>query len=407
MGKNFYHLWFSQILSQVTVNMMNFLLLARLFHVTGSAIATSLLWVAYALPAIFFGPIGAGLADFVSRRKTLLITNLLQSLAVLLYILSYNYSIFSTFVVVIIYSLLNQFYVPAESASLPSAVSKNKLPKANSMFFITQQIALIVGFGFAGIIEKFIGFEGALIICAVNLFLAFISVSFLPNFAPRKIIPEDREEIMKAFFNHIIEGYLFIKNRKTIIYSLGLLFLIQVGLAMIFVNLPVIALEILKVATSYVGVLVVVPAGIGATIGSIYINKLIKKGWRKKKIINMGLIALGVGVFAIAWAIPFIPAPLRFISGPILIVLIGFGFIAVNIPTLTFLQEIVPVWLRGRVFGNLYFLITITTIFPIIFSGIISEFFGVKTLLTMLSIGVILVLSYSVRSGQRLIDENF
>lgn len=407
MSKYFYYLWTSQILSQVTVNMMNFLLLSKLFNTTGSTIATSLLWVSYALPTIFFGPIGAGVADFISRRKTLLITNLLQSLIIFLYIFAYDYSIFLLFSVVTIYSLLNQFYVPAELAFLPSVTTKDKLPKANSLFFLTQQIALIVGFGFAGIIEKFLGFEGTLIVCSLNLFIAFICVSFLPNFAPRKKIPETLEDIMRVFFNHIIEGYKFIKNRKTILYPLGLLFAIQAGLAIIFANLPIISVEILKVSTAYVGLLVVVPAGIGATLGSIYINRLIKTGWRKKKIIDIGLAAIGIGVLMIAWAIPFIPAILRFISGPILIILVGFGFIAVNIPTLTYLQEVVPTWLRGRVFGNLYFLITLTTILPIIFSGIVSEFFGVKTLLTMLSFGVILILCYSIRSGQKLIEENF
>ena len=48
----FVHLWTSQILSQLTINIMNFLLLIRLFEHTGSTIATSLLWAAYALPAI-------------------------------------------------------------------------------------------------------------------------------------------------------------------------------------------------------------------------------------------------------------------------------------------------------------------------------------------------------------------
>ena len=69
MSRNFKLLFISQILSQVTVNMMNFLLLARLFEATGSSIATSLLWVSYALPTIFFGPIGAGIVDLVSRKN--------------------------------------------------------------------------------------------------------------------------------------------------------------------------------------------------------------------------------------------------------------------------------------------------------------------------------------------------
>ncbi|HCR36466.1 hypothetical protein A2130_02040 [Candidatus Woesebacteria bacterium GWC2_33_12] len=399
MGKNFYYLWVSQILSQVTVNMMNFLLLAKLFNATGSSIATSLLWVSYALPAIFFGPIGAGVVDLVSRRKTLVITNLLQAVVIFLYIFGHNYSVFLLFAVVLSYSFLNQFYVPAENASLPSVISKEKLPKANSLFFLTSQLALVIGFGFAGIIEKLVGFEGSLIIASSMLFIAFLSVYLLPNVTPRKKLPTDWEALMKVFFDHLIEGYKFIKTKKTVLYPLILLFFIQVGLSIITANLPSIAKEILHISTSYVGLLVVVPAGIGATIGSISVSKLLKVGWRKKQIIDLSLAILGLSVMGLVFG--------KLISTPILVLLVGMGFIGVNIPTLTFLQENTPQWLRGRVFGNLWFLITIATIFPIIFSGVVSEFFGVKTLLTIMSLGVILILMYSIRNGQKLIEENF
>ncbi len=399
MSKNFKLLWISQILSQVTVNMMNFLLLAKLFESTGSSIATSLLWVTYALPTIFFGPIGASIVDLVSRRKILMLTNFLQSLVIFLYIFSHEYSLFLLFAVVVAYSFLNQFYVPAESASLPSLVTRSKLAKANSIFFLTQQLSLIIGFGFAGIIQKLIGFEGALIICSSALFIAFVSVYYLPDVSPSKKLPSNFEDLMKTFFNHIIEGYKFIKGNNTVLYPLTLLFTIQVGLAIVTVNLPVIATEILHTSVAYVGLLVVVPAGIGATIGSIIITKLTKNKWRKKKIIDISLGLLGLSVLGLVFG--------KIFTAPILVILVGIGFIGVNIPTLTYLQEVTPTWLRGRVFGNLWFLITLATIFPIIFSGVVSEFFGVKTLLTIMSIGVILILTYSLRSGQKLIEENF
>lgn len=398
MTKNFRLLWISQILSQVTVNMMNFLLLARLFEVTGSSIATSLLWVSYALPTIFFGPIGAGIVDLVSRRKILVITNLLQALVIFMFIFSHKYSIFLLFAVVVAYSFLNQFYVPAESASLPSLVSKNKLPKANSLFFLTQQLSLIVGFGFAGIIQKFLGFEGSLILCSILLAFASVSVYFLPSMNPTKKLPDNFEDLMKTFFNHIIEGYKFIKNKKTILYPLLLLFIIQVGLAIITANLPAIAKEVLHSSMDYVGLIVVVPAGIGATIASVIVTKLIKNKWRKKKIIDMSLGLLGLSVTGLVFG---------GVMTPILVTIVGIGFVGVNITTLTFLQEVTPEWLRGRVFGNLWFMIAIATIFPLIFSGVISEFFGVKTLLSIMAIGVIVILSFSLHKGQKLIEQNF
>lgn len=399
MPLNFYLLWSSQILSQITLNVMNFLLLARLFNTTGSTIATSLLWVSYSLPTIFFGPFGASLADLFSRRKTLMITNLLQSLVILLFIFTHNSSIFLLFAVVVAYSFLNQFYVPAEMAALPSIVSEAKLPKANSMFFFTQQLSLIIGFGFAGLIEKWVGFSGALAVCSGSLFAAFLSVSFLPKLNPIKKAPNNFDQLIKVFLNHILEGYQFIKVNKKVLFPLGLLFVIQVGLAIVTSNLPVIAKQILKTDVSLVGLYIVVPAGIGAAIGSVVINRLTKRKWRKKSMIEIGLGLLGLSLFALVYG--------NLIVASLFVILIGIGFVTVNIPTLTFLQENTPNWLRGRVFGNLFFLITIATIFPVIFSGVISEFFGVKTLLSILAIGVILILSFSIHKGQKLIQENF
>lgn len=399
MSLNFYLLWSSQILSQITLNVMNFLLLARLFNTTGSTIATSLLWVSYSLPTIFFGPVGASLADLFSRRKTLMITNLLQSLVIFSFIFTHSYSIFLLFAVVVAYSFLNQFYVPAEMAALPSIVSESKLAKANSMFFLTQQLSLVVGFGFAGLVEKWVGFNGALIICSVALFIAFIAVSFLPKLNPIRKTPHNFEELIKVFLNHILEGYQFIKVNKKVLFPLGLLFAIQVGLAIVTSNLPIIAKEILKTDVSFVGLYIVVPAGIGAAIGSVVINKLVKRKWRKKNMIEIGLGLLGISLLALVYG--------NLIVAPIFVILIGIGFVTVNIPTLTFLQENTPSWLRGRVFGNLFFLITISTIFPVIFSGVISEFFGVKTLLSIIAISVILILSFSLHKGQKLIQENF
>lgn len=399
MPTKFFLLWISQILSQITLNMMNFLLLARLFEATGSSIATSLLWVSYALPTIFFGPIGASVADLVSRRKTLMITNFLQAFVIFVFIFTHSYSIFLLFAVIILYSFLNQFYVPAEMASLPSLVSESKLAKANSMFFLTQQLSLIVGFGFAGLIQNWIGFEGSLIFCSAALFAAFVSVSFLPKLNPEKKIPKNWEAIIKVFLNHILEGYRFIRKMKSILYPLVLLFLIQVGLTIVTANLPIIASEVLHVPATLAGLYIVVPAGIGATIASILVPRLIKRNWRKKRMIDVSLGLVGVSILGLVFGIN--------ITAPIFVILVGLGFVGINIPTLTFLQEVTPDWLRGRVFGNLFFLITLSTIFPVIFSGVISEFFGVKTLLTIMGVGVILILAYSLRNGQRLIKDNF
>jgi MFS family permease len=403
----FINLWFSQILSQLTVNIMNFLLLTKLFTSTGSTIATSLLWVAYALPAILVGPIGAASVDIISRRKTLMITNLLQSLTIFGFLLTNQSSIFILYAVVLLYSLFNQFYVPAESSSLPSLVAKNQYAHANSLFFITQQSSLVLGFALAGILQGFIGFTLSLALCAVFLFLAFVSTVFLPEIKPSRKVPAAFDKLLGLFFQSIYEGYKFINNNHAILFPLILLLGMQVSLAVIIVNLPVIATQILNVSVNYVGFLVVVPAGIGAIIGSFIIPRRLKKDWRKKSVIEVGAALLSFGILLLVFLIPLIPIVLRLVFEPIFVVLIGFGYICVTIPTLTHLQEATPLWLRGRVFGNLWFLTTIATIFPVIFSGVITQLFGIKTLLVILMLATMYVFYYSKRNGQRFISEHF
>jgi MFS family permease len=379
--------------------MMNFLLLARLFVITGSSIATSFLWLSYALPSIFFGPIGAASVDLVSRRKILMLTNLLQAATVFTYIFIFENSIYLLYLIVLLYSFFNQFYIPAESSSVPSLVSKKDLPQANGLFIITQQFALVIGMGLAGIIQKILGFSGSLILCSTFLFLAFISVSFLPEMKPSTKIPQSIDKFLVTFFKSIYEGYKFIKNSKPILIALGFILAIQVSLAMVVVNLPVIATQVLRISIEYAGIAIVIPAGIGAILSSLVITRYLKRGWRKKVVIEYSLLIAALAIFLLI-TLPLVVLPL-------LLFMLGASFVGFSVPTITFLQEKTPEWLRGRVFGNLWFLVSISTVFPVLFSGLITEFFGVKLLLIGIAAGTFLAFLYSRAHGQALIEENF
>jgi MFS family permease len=402
----FLYLWVSQILSQVTVNVMNFLLLAHLYTTTHSSIATSLLWVAYSLPALIIGPFGSASVDLFSRRKMLMVTNLLQAATVFVYIFINQQSIFVLYAIVLTYSVLNQFYGPAESASLPSTVGKNMLAQVNTLFLMTQQAALILGFGFAGILQRTIGFNGTLILCASFLFIAFISVSFMEEVKPKKHLPGEFEKALKTFFDSIVEGYRFISQNKSVLFPLMILLGVQAALAIVVVSLPVISSQILNISVNYSGVSIVVPAGIGALLGSFFIPRMIKKGWRKKKLIEVGLGLISFSLLTLSLGIPFLPLAFRISITSLLIIMTGIAFVGINVPALTFLQESTPNWFRGRVFGSLWFMTVLITIFPVLFSGAITEIFGVKILLALMAVGTFFALLYSMKRGQGLIEEH-
>lgn len=397
-NKQFLYLWASQVLSQMTINLMNFVLLLKLFASTGSTVATSLLWIAYALPAVFAGPIGAASVDIFEKRKILMITNFLQSALIFSFAFFHPSRIFLLYGVVVGYSFLNQFYVPAEASSLPYLVQKKNLPVANGLFFITQQVSLILGYGVAGFFYKYMGMKNTLYLCAFFLLLAFLSVSLLRRISKNRKISSEFEKSFSTFFARIIEGYTFIKNNNSVLIPFAILMSFQIGLSISTVVIPVLAEDVFGIDIASAGVAVIVPAAIGAITSAVFIPRLISHGWRKRKIITNSIRLMLLGLATLALLVPqfnnvLIRLPLAFL----VMIVLGFSFVGVVVPSQTYLQEATPGGLRGRVFGNYWFLVTIATIFPIIFAGSVAEVFGIRILLLAFMFILAITLFFSAK----------
>lgn len=404
-NKNFTYIWISQMFSQVTINIMNFVLLTRLFEVTGSAISTSLLWVAYALPAILIGPFASGFIDLIDKKLILVAANFLQSLTIFLYALSSQSSIFVLYEVVFIYSFLNQFYVPSETSTLTKVLEKKDLAHGNSLFFITQQSSLVLGFALAGLLKSLLGFQDTLFLCSALVFVAFLSTTLLPKTKPAKIVPEGVEKAFFTFFDHIKEGYEYIKNERKVLTPVLLLLGFQVALQLCVVQFPILAQNILSIPLNAAGIYILVPAGIGAVTGAITLPKLLKrKEIRKKMLIDMSLILIFSSLLALTFIAPLFLGIVKRILSLLSFISLGYGFVGILIPSQTFLQESTPEDMRGRVFGNFVFLVTSISVLPVLFSGTIVEVFGIKFLLFTLSLFVITVFVFSKKYGDKFLN---
>ena len=400
-NKKFKYIWISQIFSQLTINIMNFVLLIRLFEVTGSAISTSLLWVAYALPAILVGPFASAVVDLVDKRKMLIFTNLFQALVILIFGFAANSSIFFLYEVVFLYSLLNQFYVPSETSTLAFVLKKDKLVHGNSLFFITQQGSLVAGFALAGLLNALLGFNNTIFLCSAFLFIAFISTLFLPSLKSENEIPKGFETAVFGFFKHIGDGYAFIKSERKVLTPVLLLIGFQVALQVVIVQFPTLAKNILNIPLNSAGIYMLVPAGIGAVFGALFIPKILKRDVRKKTLIDAALLTMAISLLFLTFIVPLFAYIFRFILSFLTLVAIGFGFVAILVPSQTFLQESTPPGLRGRVFGNFSFLVITISVLPVVFSGSIVEIFGIKSLLLLLSVFIFTVYGFSKRFGDR------
>jgi len=384
--KNFIKIWSSQILSQLTVNLLNFVLIIKIFENTNSTVAVSLFWFFWALPAIFLGPFSGTLIDFLGTRKILILSNLSQALVVLLYLPVRN-SIWPIYSILLLYSFLNQFYLPAEAATLPGAVNRKLLPSANSLFLFTTYASLILGYGLAGPLIKLIGRQFPFVIGSLMLILAALAVRLLPSQTFSKINHKISSQYLPDFFKKLNEGYQFIRYNPTVLFPLLILVFSQIILSILLVLAPALIVKILNTDLINISSRLVLPIGIGGILGMITTVKLLKN-IRKRYLINTGFFLLSFSLFFLVLAVPHFPQYFKILSEIVLGLICGFAFSLFTVPTQTLLQEKTPDNLRGRVFGVLGFLITLSSVLPVLFAATIGEFLG--------EIWVILILATAI-----------
>jgi len=384
--KNFIKIWSSQILSQLTVNLLNFVLIIKIFENTNSTVAVSLFWFFWALPAIFLGPFSGTLIDFLGTRKILILSNLSQALVVLLYLPVRN-SIWPIYSILLLYSFLNQFYLPAEAATLPGAVNRKLLPSANSLFLFTTYASLILGYGLAGPLIKLIGRQFPFVIGSLMLILAALAVRLLPSQTFSKINHKISSQYLPDFFKKLNEGYQFIRYNPTVLFPLLILVFSQIILSILLVLAPALIVKILNTDLINISSRLVLPIGIGGILGMITTVKLLKN-IRKRYLINTGFFLLSFSLFFLVLAVPHFPQYFKILSEIVLGLICGFAFSLFTVPTQTLLQEKTPDNLRGRVFGVLGFLITLSSVLPVLFAATIGEFLGEIWVILILAIAI-------------------
>lgn len=385
--KNFRYLWISQILSQLTVNIVTFAILTQVYNSTRSSVAVSLLWLAFSVPIFLLGPFSGSLVDRFDLKRTMVITNALQGISILLLLLS-GQNIFYMYTIVLIYSALDRFYIPAQGAAVPWLVPVSLLPTANGLFFLTQQASLLVGFGLGGIFLAVLGLPLTIICSTIFLFIAALAAQKLPT---RKLKSFKKSENgFRQFFNDIYEGYSLVNSNILLRYPIGLIMFLQTFVTVVAVLLPSFAYETLHIGLHGASTIMIIPAALGA-LSTSYLLPRILNSTRKRRVIEWGLAGAGISLFTISFSgyFPFLPQIIMII---ICAIVVGSSVAASMIPANTLIQEYAPHDFSGRVFGLLGFLATVASLLPLMIIASLADIFGTQIIFTILSIFMIITL---------------
>lgn len=383
-NKNFVKLWLAQFLSIFVVSFLNFVLIVRIFEGTHSSVAIAIFWVIYSLPTVLLGLFAGVFIDYWSKRKVLLLTNVLQAAAALLY-LFLGTKIWPIYGVVFLYSLIDEFYRPAQEASLPSFVEKKHLPFANSLMVFSLQGAGVAGYTLAGPLMRLVPAYYLFFLGSVLLLLGAMVVALLPIDPPanhRKPLANG----FTGFLSDLKEGYQVISRERKIWGSILLMVLEGAAATLIVALAPAIAGKIFAIDLRDIGMLMIPAVAVGAILTSLAVDWLLRTFGRR------GLTQLGFAILGLI----FLVSPLLSLgvtSNLAFIVFISFlggvVVVATNASPKTAIQESTPFDNRGRVFGTLRTLITIASGAPMVLGAAMADLFGLRPVLAFAGIIII------------------
>ena len=399
-NKNLRMLLISQLCSNITASTLLFTLINFIFEKSQSTIMVGILLFLYYLPSGVLGILSGTIIDKSNRKKILVFSNLIQAFVALLF-LFINYRPFLAYLIILLYSSLDEFFNPTVGTIIPNIVKKEDLGSANAIWFFASQGSLILGSLTAGLLLKFLhNINFIFPTASAFLLLATLCSALIPE----KVINQNKKYPsitlrfnFLEFWEDVKQGYNFVCQKKIILFPILLLAGAEVIIGIATAIIPAFS-QILHIPFADASFFVITPTILGGLFGAWAVSRKIKtKKVRKKELIFGGLTIYSILLILITVA-TFIPQPVPFVAP--LLFLAGFSFIFIIIPVQTLIQENAPLDIRGRVYGILSTLIAFAAFIPSLIAVSLVDLLGIRLILFSIGAGLLCFL-YFVRKNQQ------
>ncbi|MEN3332833.1 MAG: hypothetical protein V7641_2198 [Blastocatellia bacterium] len=186
-NRNFRWLWMGQIISELGTWFSFIAELGLVRLISGSTWATTGLLVARLLPFLLAAPIAGVFVDRHSRKRILIVTDLLRALVALLYVAAG--ALRSVELVIIgsaLMSSLTMFFEGAKNAAIPNLTSGRELLSANVLMFSLRFLQFTLGSALGGVTAAQFGYNVAFIVNSLSFVASALCIAVIPANAMRK-----------------------------------------------------------------------------------------------------------------------------------------------------------------------------------------------------------------------------
>ena len=240
---SFLRLFFGRLITDAGDSLYYIAAMWLIWELTGSpfytGVASALIQIPNAL-SFLVGP----LVDRWELRRTLLSTQLINAIGVLVVPVAAAMGYLSVWIILVVIPILafvNRFVYPAQNAALPRIVEKDQLTRANSLFSTSNQAVDVVANAIAGGLIAIIGgvalfvVNSATFVIATLLFLG-VNVPTKKSYndstektetndeARKNDNTEDTDEANRGYYKDLRDGIDYIRGSAVLPLLLGIMF---------------------------------------------------------------------------------------------------------------------------------------------------------------------------------------
>ncbi len=333
-----YRLWFTgQLISLVGSWMQSTAQGYLIYELTGSSAYLGYVGFASGVPTLLFTLVGGVVADRISKRKLLIITQIsMMLLAAILATMVFLNIVQPWHILVLAFFLgiANAFDAPARQSFIAELVERKDLTNAIALNASLFNMGIVVGPAVAGLVYAWVGPAWCFSINSIS-FMAIIYCLTRMKMPPREPAP-----VRRSAFSDIREGFLYIATKKLTQVQLAALAVVSsFGFSMLTL-LPAWAVAILGGDVRTNGLLLS-SRGVGSLIGALFI------AWAGHRIVRGKFWTIGsffLPLVMLAFSQVRLLAP-----SMLLLVAIGFGLMLCTNLTNAMVQTDVDDRYRGRV----------------------------------------------------------
>jgi MFS family permease len=333
-----YRLWFiGQLISVVGTWMQNTAQGYLVYTLTGSPAYLGIVGFVSGIPSWMFMLYGGLVADRVSRRTMLIITQMVMMILAFILAGLVFLKIVQPWHILVLSFLLgvaNAFDTPARQSLVVDLVSREDMTNAIAFNATMFNAGAIVGPAIGGIIYALTGPGWCFTINGIS-FIAVIIALALMQIKPIPVPPRK-----SSAFHAIREGFRYVRGERLVLTLSISVFIFNIFGFGLMTLMPAWAVQILKGDVTTNG-LMLSARGVGAVIGGLIIAALANRGFRGRMwswcSFLMPLLMIG---FAMTRSLPLA----LFLLG-----MMGFSLVTIMNNSNAMVQSRVPDELRGRV----------------------------------------------------------